>query len=354
MKQGLLVLGWLFVHPLLAAPQFNQATPDFQSHYALNGPALCATAKQTLAYLNKGSAYDPQVIHSGKLVPISLDKVKATLSYLCEHQSQLNDPVFIKKHFNFIRWYPDVAQAKSLATTKPLLQNIPNNRILMTKYYVHLAQASATFTPSKPYPLYALPQDEQQLTIDEANSRPTLTRFQYGKQRILTGALNHLSVPKLAYLSRSDLEAALLQGTVVADFGSSIGKKTFNVHRNNNKPYDRTKSPYAQERYWYFKPVDGIKGYGKDAEYKITVHPQATFAADLTQLGLGKLLMIQYATGRGKTTTKAGILADTGGAFVDNLYQVDYLAGSFENQHAFNKATRALPDYVAAYFMVLK
>lgn len=354
MRLGLLILGWFFFNQLSAAPQFISAAPDFRGQFEFNGAALCTTAKSTLAYLNKGTAYDPQVIHSGNPVPITLEQVKATLNYLCAHQSQLNDPQFIKEHFTFIRWYPDSKQAQSLALKKPLLQNLPKNRILMTKYYVHLAKANSSFTATTPFPLYALPKDEQNLSIEQANSRRSLTRFKYGKQAILRGALKNLAVPQLAYLSRKDLEAALLQGTVVADFGSSIGKKTFNVHRNNDIAYDRTKPPYNQDRYWYFKQVAGIKGYGKDAEYKITVAPEVTFAADLNKLGLGKLLMVQYANPAGKIVSKAGILADTGGAFANNLYQVDYLAGSFADAQSFRKATRNLPDYVAAYFMVLK
>jgi hypothetical protein len=126
------------------------------------------------------------------------------------------------------------------------------------------------------------------------------------------------------------------------------------VHRCNNIAYDKRKAPYAQERYWYFKQVDGIKGYGKDAEHKITVAPAVTFAADLDQLGLGKLLLIQYKSASGSLISQAGVLADTGGAFANNLYQVDYLAGSFSGKTNYLKATRHLPDYLHAYFMILK
>jgi hypothetical protein len=354
MRIGTLFLSLVFIQHAFAAPQFSVSAPVFQGQYDFKGAKLCATAKQTLAYLNKGPAYDPQVIHAGKPVKISLDRVKATLVFICQNQSQLNDPAFIKQHFDFIRWYPDLNRAKQLAANKPLLQHLPKDRILMTKYFVHLAKASLKATAATPYPLYALPTDERNLTIEQANAQPNLTRFKYGKQAILAGALEHQSVPKLVYLSREDLESALLQGTVVVDFGSTAGKKVFNVHRNNNIAYDRTKKPYAQERFWYFKQVSGIKGYGKDAEYKITVNPEVTFAADLAQFGLGKILMIQYHDKSGSIITKAGIFADTGGAFADNLYQVDYLAGSYPGQEAFYQASRHLPDYVDAYFMVLK
>lgn len=346
-----LVLGVIGISQAFAAPHFNSSSPPM-GQLAFNAAPLCATAKNTLAYLNKGSAYDPAVIHAGTIAPIPLERIKATLSFICSHQAQMNDPQFIKSHFEFIRWYPDHQKVKQLAIHKPLLNNLPKDRILMTKYYVHLAKASAKATPERAFALYGLPQDEAQLSLEEANAKPNLIRFQYGKQAILKGVLNKQPVPPLAYLTRDDLESALMQGTIVADFGAQ-GRKTFNVHRNNNIAYDRAKPPYTQERFWYFKQVDGVKGYGKDAEHKITVNPEVTFAADLTQFGLGRLLMVQYQAS-GKTISRIGVMADTGGAFSDNLYQVDYLVGSYPGKAAYQNAIRHLPDYVDAYFMVLK
>ncbi len=344
----------LFSPNLFSAPHFSLATPKADVRYEINGAALCATAKETLAYLNKGSTYDPQVIHAGTVCPVSLSQIKATLTFICQHQTQLNDSAFIQRHFDFIRWQPDKAHAQQFSANKPLLKNLPPDRILMTKYYVHAAKASMKASMNMPYAIYALPLDEQSLTLEEANIKPNLVRFHYGKQAILAGALNKKNVPVLAYVSRDDLESALMQGTIVADFGGTIGQKIFNVDRSNNIAYDRLKPPYEQERYWYFKQVDGIKGYGKDALHKITVNSGVTFAADLTQLGLGKLLMMQYPDKTGSMMTRAGILADTGGAFTDNLYQVDFLAGTYRGKEAYSQATRALPDYVDAYFMVLR
>lgn len=354
MRLAILFLVLLFSYQTWAAPNFIVSQPAFYGVYDIKSSELCDTAEHTLAYLNKGKNYDPLVIHDGKIIKISLDRIKRTLKFICQNQKKLNDPAFVKQHFDFIRWYPDLQKAKQLSANKPLLQNIPKDKVLMTKYFVHLAKASTKPTSAMPYALYALPDDEKNLTLEEANNKPELTRFKYGKQAILSGALKKQPITKLAYLSRDDLEAALLQGTLVADFGPTIGKKIFNVHRCNNIAYDRTKSPYEQERFWYFKEVDGIKGYGKDAEYKITINPNATFAADLAQFGLGKLLMIQYQDKSENKVTRMGIFADTGGAFNTNLYQIDYLAGSFPGQGALYKATRNLPDYVDAYFMVLK
>lgn len=353
MKIKIFLLSMLLSIQANAAPRFIPAQPTSTSHYAINGAALCATAKETLAYLNKGSHYDP-LIHEGKVFKLPLARVKATLVFICQHQKELSDPVFIKKHFDFIRWYPDMEQTKPLRGNKPLVARLPQDKILMTKYYVHRAKAVTKPTSIYPFALYALPHDEETLTLEEADAKPGLIRFQYGKQAILKGALANRNVPTLAYLTRDDLEAALMQGTLVADFSPAHPVQIFNVHRCNNIPYNRSQNPYQQERYWYFKAVDGIKGYGKDAGHKITVNSEVTFAADLEHLGLGKLLMVQYPDQSGKLITRAGILADTGGAFQNNLYQVDFLTGSYAGKEAFYQANHHLPDYVAAYFMVLK
>ncbi|KTC85467.1 hypothetical protein [Legionella drozanskii] len=338
---------------VIAAPRFIAAEPRSSTHYDINAPVLCKTATETLAYLNKGSQYDPRVIHGGKVFTVPLSRVKATLAFICQHQTELQDPAFVKKHFDFVRWYPDLEQTKLLRVGKPLIANLPNDKILMTKYYVPRAKVLDRSTATHPYALYGLPRDEEALTLEEADAKPGLIRFQYGKQAILNGALANKNIPALAYLKRDDLEAALMQGTIVADFPNRQSK-TFNVHRCNKVPYDKAKNPYKQERYWYFKPVDGIKGYGKDADHKITVDSEVTFAADLEQFGLGKLLMVQYPDKTGKMMTKVGVFADTGGAFQNNQYQVDFLSGSYTSSDAFYQANKDLPNYVMAYFMILK
>lgn len=355
MMKKIFLYGVLLSMKAIASPAFLPTKPLFDASYSIDGAALCATAKETLAYLNKGSQYDPRVIHAGKVFKLPLSRVKATLIYICQYQNKLNDPGFIKQHFDFIRWYPDIEQTKPLRLNKPLIAHLPKDKILMTKYYVHQAQARTKPSSDYSFALYGLPKDEETLTLEEADTKPGLTRFQYGKQSILKGALVNKTVPVLAYLNRDDLEAALMQGTVVVDFKDQHHLvKIFNVHRSNNIPYDKTKNPYQQDRFWYFKEVNGIKGYGKDAEHKITVQSKVTFAADLEQLGLGKLLMIQYPAQKGNIETRLGILADTGGAFQNNLFQVDFLSGTYPGREAFYQANHQIPDYVAAYFMVLK
>jgi trehalose-6-phosphate synthase len=47
-------------------------------------------------------------------------------------------------------------------------------------------------------------------------------------------------------------------------------------------------------------------------------------------------------------------MADTGGAFLPNLHQLDYLAGIFQNQKEFRQYIQKLPEYANAYILVKK
>ncbi|WP_218156538.1 hypothetical protein [Pseudoalteromonas denitrificans] len=325
---------------------------------------LCKVAAATKSYLDKGAQYDAKVIHSNTLndLGISPNKIKESLNFICltyqqdlqaNLPSRLLDAGFITKHFDFIRWQPDVKHAKKLSKNKNLLINLPSDKILMTKYYIHEAKAKKVKSEQYTHALYALPKDESDLSLEQAQlEHASLTRFKYTKQEILKGVIdsNKLAEP-LIFLSREDLESSLLQGTVVADINGD--KKVFNVHRNNGIAYDRKVKPYEQNRYWYFKQVDGILGYGKDANHKITVIPEVTFAGDINKLGLGHLLFTQFDY-QHHSEYKMAILADTGGAFEDNLYQLDYLSGSYSGFKEYAKANKHLPDYISVWFMLLK
>lgn len=322
---------------------------------------LCAVAKGTLAYLNKGKSYDPVANQPGIVAQfgIGMPRIKKTLTYICQVQQQdakagrssrLQDPEFISTHFDLIRWRPDKQQSAKFAAKKPLLQNIPDDKILLTKYYIKLAQGSATKTEQTPYALYAIPQDEQDLTLEQAEQKKDqLVRYAYTKQQVLTGILDKNNWAKpLIWLSRDALEDTLMQGTarVDADDGTS---RFFNVHRNNGIGYQRDLTKRQQKRYWYFKQTQGIMGYGRDAGYKIPIYPMVTVAGDLKQLGLGKLMMLTH-----QGQSRLAVLADTGGAFENNHYQLDYLGGFFKNWADYINTYRTFPDYFEARILVLK
>jgi len=352
--------------PLSAKPHFQLEQPKLSAGiWPDNSKQLCFVADETLKYLAKGAAYDAAAIHGGKLpgATTPLPRVVDTLKYLCQisredqasgKPSRLANPQFIAQHFEFVRWQPDLAAAAKVSKNKPLVQNIPKDKLLLTKYYVRIADGSAQKTAKHDQALYGLPFDEQNLPLDQADALgKKITRFQLGKQDIVKGALEKkpLRAPVLVWLSRDDLEGALLQGTAVVPQGSSY--RYYNVHRSNGIAYDRLLKPEQQQRYWYFKQVQSVLGYGKDADYKIPIAPEVTVAGDIVNLGLGKLILLATTEG-GKTHYRLTILADTGGAFANNQFQLDWLSGYYRDWDQYYQANKHRNDYTNVWLLLKK
>ena len=363
MRRLFFALFVLISQPTLAAEQqlYSKELKPLNGQMATQSQAdLCTVAQGTLNYLSKGQSYDPEVIQPGFLAQfgVGMSRIKQTLRFVCQVQQQdktagrpsrLADPAFISQHFEMYRWRPDKQQSATFAAKKPLLQNIPADKILLTKYYIKLAQGSPVKTPQTPHALYEIPHDEQGLTLEQAElKKHQLIRFRYTKQQVLTGILDKNQWAKpLIWLSREGLEDTLMQGTVKIDANGS--SRFFNVHRNNGIGYQRGLKKREQKRYWYFKQTPGVLGYGKDAGYKIAIHPMVTVAGDLKQLGLGKLVLLSN-----NGEHRLAVLADTGGAFENNHYQLDYLGGFFKNWKDYINSYRTFPDYFEARILVLK
>ncbi len=352
-----------------ASPAFRPANTLPTGQWPDHGAELCEVAAATADYLARGAAYDPAAIHGGTtaLLQTRPERIRETLEFVCEIQrqdqaagrsSRLADPAFVQQHFELLRWHPDQAKAATLAPGKPLLQRLPADRLLLTKYYVRVADGSARQSAATPHALYGLPFDEAALPLEEADARrDSITRYRYGKQRVFALEANPDSArqmaalaPPLIWLSRADLEGALLQGTAVVEDDNGQ-RRYFNVHRNNGVAYDRSRKPEEQDRYWYFKEVPGVLGYGKDADYKIPVKPLVTVAGDIFQLGLGRLILLR-AEEAGQPTFRLVVLADTGGAFHDNLYQLDWLSGYYRGWDDYHAANRHISDYVDAWLLL--
>ncbi|MDP4789107.1 MAG: hypothetical protein NWR64_03900 [Haliea sp.] len=355
--------------PALAAPAFLPAKALANGQWPDHSDALCDVAAATAHYLAQGAAYDPAAIHGGttRRLQTPVARIRATLEFVCAVQaedeqlgrpSRLTDPEFLQSHFELLRWQPDRERAATLASGKPLLQNLPADRLLMTKYHVQIATGSQQQTAATPHALYGLPYDEAQLSLEEADALGArITRYQFGKQAVLAEEQAPASAgnmvqraPPLIWLSRTNLEGALLQGTAVVE-GAAGQKRYFNVHRNNGIAYDRTRKPQEQERYWYFKEVPGVLGYGKDADYKIPIKPLVTVAGDIFQLGLGRLVLLRTEES-GRPTYRLNVMADTGGAFHDNLYQIDWLSGYYRDWAGYHAANRHIGDYAEAWLLL--
>ncbi len=247
---------------------------------------------------------------------------------------RLQDPKFLKTHFRAIQW-----RAFDPKTTA-------EKRIRLTKYAVFTHPGARTPTKEYPLGLYAL---KPGTDIDRI-------RIKYTKQDVLKNiyepkGIEYGAVEPLAYLDRAGLESALMEGTVLIKFTDGT-TAYFNVDRHNNIPYIKGLDPLEQQRYWYFKRVNAIKGYGQTIQTKISLKPGVTFAGDVLNIGLGKIVVTESGGNANQPQLRMGIIADTGGAFLPNLHQLDFLAGIFNSKEDFAAYTRKLPEYTKAYILV--
>ncbi|PSB19827.1 hypothetical protein C7B76_06790 [filamentous cyanobacterium CCP2] len=307
-----------------------------------NETDMLTVLQNTQAYFQTYASENPDVQRAGILgaqgvtvadVLNTLEFMIATLQEDIANQQpiRLKDPIFINTHFRVMEW-----TAYNPAD--------PGQRLLrLTKYAVFTHPGSRTRTETFNVPLYRLREDAE------------TDRFylNYTKQEVLAGIYEaggreQGRVEPLAYLTRDSFEDALMQGTILINFtdGSS---GYFNVDRNNGIAYDRNLSPYQQGRYWYFRPVTDIKGYGHESDAKISIKPGVTFAGDVLNIGLGRIVVLEYGQ-----TLQLGMIADTGGAFLPNLHQLDFLAGVFRDRNEFYAQTSSLPEYAKAYILVKK
>jgi hypothetical protein len=308
---------------------------------------LLKVVVNTRAYFSKFAAEDPVINRAGVLATqgVTIPKVLETLDYMTQvlkedmaqgRPTRLRDPQFINQNFRVIRWSPYNPRDRQHTET-----------LRVTKYAVFIQEGSRKKTSKFNTPLYALP--------DSAST--DLFYKQYTKQDVLSGIYEPGGkaagkVQPLAYLTRAAFEEALMQGTVLVRFGGG-SSAYFNVDRNNGIAYVKGLEPIDQKRYWYFRPVKAIKGYGNKIQNKIDIEPSVTFAGDVFNLGLGKIVVLD--TGRaGQKRLILGVVADTGGAFIPNLYQLDYLAGLFPDRQTFSQQTGYVPDFVKAYILVKK
>lgn len=309
---------------------------------------LMRAAQDTLTYLNhhmhKTQITDP--VAWQKLLP--LDEVKRTLQFIIDTgeediktgESRLQNPEFIKEHFATLHWKADKTSAREHAITIP-----DNGKIRLTSYGILEVHGNQRKTNEYNCALYAL--------FDSS------IRTSFTKQQILAGALEkkiHRSkVGALAWLTRDGFEDALMQGTVIVMFPDG-SKKMFNVNTHNNIPYDRSqKNVREQKRYWFFRPLQ--KGNDDfDTMYeRMKRRRNVIFAGDLYNIGAGKLIALTHKNPlTQKREMVLGILADTGGAFMKNLYQLDLFGGVFADKSELTHHLKQFPPFTRASILYLK
>ena len=311
-----------------------------------NQTDLLSVLTNTREYFEKYSSEDPDIQRTGILITqgVTVKDILKTLDFMItvleediahKRTTRLQDPNFINANFRVIKW----------SAHNP--ENPQQKQLRITKYAAFIHSGSREKTSEYNTPVYAL---KQELSQDKFYTK-------YTKQDVLSGIYEpggkeFGKVKPIAYLTRNGLEAALMQGTVLVNFTDGT-KEFLNVDKNNGMSYIRGVKATSQKRYWYFKEVDAIKGYGYKIDAKISIKPGVTFAGDVLNIGLGRIIVIEDNQS-GKKQLKMGVIADTGGAFLPNLYQLDFLAGTFASEKDFQQYIHKLPEYTNAYILVKK
>lgn len=332
-------------------PKFSLKSSDVFSSSSLPNLQISFDERDLLTVLANTRSYfinhhkqDPKVLRGGLLEKngISVADIMETLNFMIQvlqediaanRVTRLKDSQFIEENFQTIRWSPYNPDESG------------QEKLRITQYAIFTHPGSRTRTSTYDTPLYRL---SPELKSENIESR-------YSKQDVLSGVYESggeafgRAVP-LAYLTRDGLEEALLQGTILINFEDGTSSY-FNVDVNNGIAYVKGTAQKEQKRYWYFKEVDSIKGYGYQSQAKIPVLPGVTFAGDISNIGLGRIVALDTFI-EGEQRLQIGVIADTGGAFSPNLYQLDYLAGIFPSRAAFSDYARQYSDYATAYLLV--
>ena len=313
---------------------------------------LGLAARKLLTYLDVDASEVPQ----GRVPGVLLEDTVETLRFIDlvaredegASRSRLAEPKFLAENFRFIRWNGDEGEAEKHAV------KLKNGQIRLTRYLVYRQRGSTIRTESHSQALYAVPEDESDLSTVEADGRrDSLMRFRFSRGEVLSGVYQSGGAAAggatpLVWLTRQGVFDALMQGTIQVDLEDGASR-IYNVHKCNDIPYDRSLRPENQGRYWYFRKTDGFWGWG-DGTRKVEVVPQVTVAGDVVNIGLGKVILLDGGDGR----WRLAILADTGGAFDSNLYQLDYFAGVFRSRAEFDAATADIPSRVHADILVVR
>ncbi len=309
--------------------------------------SLSAVAQDTLRYLEHARlealplvsppAFDRDIL--------SIDRVRKTLQFVVDTVQQdeitgsyrITDPDFITQHFSAIKWHGDVSGAHERGK-----QQVKDGKILLTHYMAFCCNGNYQKSTTTPYALYQV----------ASGIAP-----QFTKQEVLRGVLHTQKYSKkikpLVWLSRHDLETVMLQG--VGFITMPDGKvRLVNVHLHNNIAYDHTiKNSHHQRRYWYFKETIGDKVTIQRKLYE--QRKDVIFAGDVYNIGIGKLVLLTYQNLiTRKPACRLGIIADTGAAFYNNLYQLDAFVGMVSSHQQLRQQISYMLDTVNAYIIYKK
>ncbi len=327
---------------------FSDAQPSFQHSSVITNPLdLQQAAKDALRYFSLHAGDRKHIVDpAGFKNLMSFQRTKQTLQFIVDTIEQdrktgtfrIQNPAFLEENFGCMQWQADTQGAASHNV------NIAQNgNIRLTTYGILVVRGNRRKTADFPCGLYQLHDDA--------------LRRQFTKHQVLAGVLekpeNKTKRTALAWVCRQDLEDALMQGTVIVKFADGTCKM-LNVDKHNGVAYDRKqKNVLAQKRYWFFRQLHAQAH--KQTIDRFKHRKNVVFAGDLYHIGLGKVIALTYQNPvTGRPELRLGILADTGGAFVNNLYQLDLFGGIFETRDELKRHLRFMPTSTSACVLYKK
>ena len=341
---------------------FHPCKISLNNQSVITDPAvLLDAAKSAFRYFKSQNKINKKIINprlfSQKIM--SPYQVKNTLEFIISSIEQdikkktsprILNSTFLEKNFKFIKWSGDYKSAQKNNVKIPEnVDNgkIPKGKIRLTNYAAFVLNGNNNKTNKFPCALYSI----------KSKDFESKGRFRYTKQDVFDGALhnkkNKNQVTPLVWLNKNDLETAIMQGTTYVKMPNGK-KRLFVVDKNNGFSYDKKiKNSIEQKRYWYFKEINNPNYYKKKGVH--INHGGVVFAGDIYNVGLGKIIAIKYQNPISKKDEiRLGILADSGSALTNNLYQLDLFAGIFDTQNEFKKWLKQIPNTVEAYILVKK
>lgn len=317
---------------------FPVAEPTWVAPHVVTDPAvIIRAANDLLAWMDA----HPEAPVTGLFADLGADRTatRRTLERIATAAPErINDPTFLREQFTLRRWNPDVdaAAARTISLT--------DGRIRLTRYFIPQVVGSPVRTKVYSYALYADPGEPW--------------RSRYTRAEVFGGALAKdagEAAKALAWLRPADAYDALLQGSMEVRWtiDGQDHVQLLNVDVQNGRPYVPGAARSEQEQLWYFRAVDGFYGWGTNPE-KVPLQAGVSVAGDPWNLGIGRLLLLEYPDGAEGTSLRLVLVGDTGGAFQPNLFQLDWLAGAWPDRAALYAGTKELPDRVNAWVMLAK
>lgn len=336
----------------------NPNTADFFAptkaplHYekvATSPASLLQAAKDTLFYIQNKRGKFRQALEPYQLKEIiSFQQVEETLKFIISTieedletgKFRILNPAFINKNFAFIKWKADKKAAAQHHIKLPA-----NGNIRLTNYVIYSVKGNTEKTKTYNCALYQL--------LDKSLAK------KFTKQQILSGIFEKQAyknkVKPLVWLTRNSFEEALLQGSTLVKMPDQ-SHKIFMVDTCNGIDYVKgIKNQYKQQRYWYCREaksnITSIEAFKK----RIQLRRKVIFAGDINNIGIGKIIAIRHTNPMTKKQElHLGVLADTGGAFVNNLYQLDLFLGMFGDKRVLRQQQMQFPSSTQAYLIYKK